>query len=596
MSSDDQIQQVKQASDIVSVVGARVKLARSGRNYRGLCPFHNEKSPSFFVSSEMQFFKCFGCGKSGDVFTFLQEYEGYTFAQSLEALAQAAGITLEQTYKTSDDKNRERVLEVLHVANEYYHYLLTKHGVGEQARTYLKQRGITKQSIADFEVGYAPSSWNALTSFLTRKKNYTPSELEAAGMAIRSSKGSYYDRFRGRIMFPLYNATGQIVGFSGRTIATISADKTSEMIEAKYINSPETTVYHKSKLLFGYHVTKQAIKQADRVLIMEGEFDVISSYQAGVKEVVAVKGSAFTLEQAQLLKRLTQNFVLSLDSDKAGQEAIMRAIDVAEKQECTIRVIVLDSGKDPDELARTSPQSWREASKKTLSIYQFYIDLSLKRFDATTGEGQKQISHMVVPILAKIANSVEQAFYVKRLAAALEVSDHAIEAEMKRHEGLKAAQTTVLPEQPKPKQSRYQLLEEQSLSIVLQFEHHAPQFIAQLNPDYYDSIEYKRLAEYLQAVAMNVKFTATSELFAHIPKESQALVQRLFSQQQQLLEASHAVLADMFERTLGALEQEFAKHRMSQLTQAMKKTSADDDLSKVSQEIKKLSRLLASKA
>lgn len=593
-SSDDQIQQVKQASDIVSVIGARVKLSRSGRNYRGLCPFHNEKSPSFFVSSEMQFYKCFGCGKSGDVFTFLQEYEGYTFAQSLEQLAQAAGITLEQTYKTGDDKNRERILELLHVANDYYQFLLKTHKVGELARVYLKKRGITKQSITDFELGYAPSSWNALTSFLTRKKNYTLPELEAAGMAIRSSKGSYYDRFRGRIMFPLYNATGQIVGFSGRTIAAPSASE-SKIPEAKYINSPETSVYHKSKMLFGYQVTKQAIKQADRVLIMEGEFDVISSYQAGIKEVVAVKGSVFTLEQAQLLKRLTKNFVLSLDSDTAGQEAIMRAIDVAEKQECTIRVIVLDDGKDPDDLARNNPQAWRENSKKTLSIYQFYIDLSLKRFDATTGEGQKQISQMVVPILAKISNSVEQAFYVKRLAEALKVSDHAIEAEIKRFQGLARATAVKLPPPTKPKQSRYQLLEEQSLSIVLQFEHHAKEYVDKLNLDYYESIEYKRLAEQLQTLAQQISFEATSELFARIPRESQMLVQQLFGQQQQLLEASHAVLVDSFERTLIGLEQEYAKYRMSLLTQDMKNPQKEQDLAAINLEIKKLSSLLSMK-
>jgi DNA primase len=595
MSSDDQIQQVKQASDIVAIIGARVKLSRSGRNFRGLCPFHNEKSPSFFVSNEMQLFKCFGCGKSGDVFTFLQEYEGYTFAQSLEQLAQAAGITLEQTYKTSDDKVRERVIELMHVANEYYQFVLKTHKVGEEARIYLKKRGIANQSIADFELGYAPSSWDALTSFLTRKKNYTLAELETAGMAIRSNKGSYYDRFRGRIMFPLYNATGQIVGFSGRTIAD-KGSGASDHVEAKYINSPETLVYHKSKMLFGYQVTKQAIKKADRVLIMEGEFDVISSYQAGIKEVVAVKGSAFTLEQAQLLKRLTKNFVLSLDSDKAGQEAIMRAIDVAEKQECTIRVIVLESGKDPDELARSSAQAWRESSKKTLSIYQFYIDLSLKRFDAATGEGQKQISQMVVPILAKITNSVEQAFYVKKLADALSVSDHTIEAEIKRFQGLAAATSVKLPTPTKTKQSRYQLLEEQSLSIVLQFEHHAKEYIEKLTPQYYSSIEYQRLAEQLQSLSQAHVFEATSELFALIPKESQVLVQQLFSQQQQLLEATHAQLTDLYERTLSGLEQEYAKYRMGLLTQDMRNPKKEQDLAAINQEIKKLSRLLSTKS
>lgn len=427
--SDSQIERVKQGNDIVSIIGERVTLKRAGRNFRGLCPFHGEKTPSFFVSPEMQLYKCFGCGAGGDVLAFMQAYEGMTFPEALEYLARKAGVTLVRVYRNDADKRKERLLEIMHLTGELYHFLLTKHGVGKAAREYLQKRGIVAQTINDYHLGYAPDSWQTLQGYLVGKKGYKTEEIIAAGLLVKNPNGRTYDRFRGRIMFPQYTANGKIVGFAGRLLAQVK--------EAKYINSPETEVYHKGEMLYGLAQARGAIRKANAVVVVEGEFDALSSVQAHVPETVAIKGSAFTKEQAILIKRLAATAILALDADAAGQEAILRAITVAEPMGMTLKVVEVVGGKDPDEVAQHNPLTWRKMVGGAISVYQFYLDLALRRFDAKTGLGQKEITKMTLPIFNKIENKVEQLFYVRKLAEALKVPERVIEEEMAK---LKAGQ------------------------------------------------------------------------------------------------------------------------------------------------------------
>jgi DNA primase len=381
MSSDD-VMRIKEKIDIVALIGERVNLKKAGRNFKGLCPFHGEKSPSFFVSPEMQMYKCFGCQEAGDVIAFLERYEGWSFREVLEALAKRAGVSLTPFRKTGDEDKRERLMEMLHLAAEYYHYLLTKHTIGAKAREYLKQRGIHSQSIEDFKLGYALESWDGLQRYLVGKKGYQVEEMEEGGLVIRHQKPDtsyqkqphYYDRFRGRIMFPLKDFAGHLVGFSGRVLE-------AEADEAKYINSPETRLYHKSECLFGLSQAKQAIRKADRVLVVEGEMDVIMSHQAEVKEAVAVKGSALTEAQVLHLRKLTKQIVLCMDADTAGQEAMLRAIEVAEKQGMNLTAIRMAEGKDPAEMAFHNPKRWREVARSDMPIYHFLMEWAFERFD-----------------------------------------------------------------------------------------------------------------------------------------------------------------------------------------------------------------------
>lgn len=431
-----QIQQVKEATDIAQIIGERISLSRAGRNLKAVCPFHSEKSPSFFVSPDIQVYRCFGCGERGDVFTFLEKYEGMTFAEALELLADRAGIKLEKFQKSQADTQRERMLELLELSKEYYHYLLTTHTAGQVARDYLKDRRTTSESIKLFQIGYSMPNWDGLIKYLVGKKKYDIRDLVAAGMVILRSNGrpgsnnphDYYDRFRGRLMFPLTDHRGRVVGFSGRVL-----DKNAK--EAKYINTPETDLYHKSKMLFGFSQQYQSIREAKQVVVVEGEFDVISSSQAFVHNVVAIKGSALTKEHVELLRRTVDTIILSLDADSAGIEATKRAIAIIQQfDEVRLRVLpsYLFGGKDPDDIARTEPKKWRESVKQSESVYQFLIDVAFRQHQIETGEDKQRIVNEVGPSLNLIVHSVEKQHYVSMLAKRLEVPESALQQDLLR--------------------------------------------------------------------------------------------------------------------------------------------------------------------
>lgn len=431
-----QIRQVKEATDIVQVIGERVALQKSGSYYRGLCPFHSEKSPSFFVNEQLQRYKCFGCGETGDVFNFLEKYEGMTFYEALKMLADQAGITLKEYVRTDQDEEHDKLLEILSLTREYYHYLLTKHKVGEVARQYLKSRGTNQQSIELFQLGYAMESWDGLISYLHKKKKYSLDLLEKAGLVVTGKGNRSYDRFRGRLMFPLTNARGQVVGFSGRLL-----DSTAK--EAKYINSPETALYHKSKLLFGYSQLYQFIRKEKSVVVVEGEFDALTSSQAHVNNVVAIKGSALTADHAKLLDRTVESVLLALDTDNAGVEATKKAIEALKDTKLNLRVVVLPDGKDPDELIKQDPKAWRQAIKSAETAYSFLIEVAFREHDSKTPEGKRLIMEELAPVLSEVDHAVELEFYTKLLSERLNVKESAILADLRRFRSAKKVGATV---------------------------------------------------------------------------------------------------------------------------------------------------------
>lgn len=438
----DQVEEIKQKIDIVELVGGYVTLKQGGRNFKGLCPFHQEKSPSFMVNPEIGIYKCFGCGKGGDIFTFIQEIEGLEFPEALALLAERAGVKLKNTGRGENRSELEEMRSAHDQAAAYYHFLLTKHPVGQVARDYLKNRQITPALIERFQLGFALDSWDGLKKYLAEKKNFKPELLEKGGLLIRSDKGSVYDRFRARVMFPLRDHRGVTVGFAGRVIPSLADQR-----EAKYINSPETPLYHKSRVLYGLFEAKQEIRNKDRVVLVEGELDMISSFAAGVGETVAIKGTALTEEHLKLLGRLTQNLVLALDADSAGDTAAKRSIALAEEAGMNVKVIKIEDAKDPDEIARHNPKQWRELVDKAVDIYEFYLSTSLKKHDPKTVEGKRRITAEVIPILAKITNQVVRGFYSKKLATVLSVGEESVNAEIDRvSRGLVTMETKTKPE------------------------------------------------------------------------------------------------------------------------------------------------------
>ncbi len=518
----DQVEEVKNKIDIVEVIGERVVLKKAGRHFKGLCPFHSEKSPSFIVSPERQSFKCFGCQVGGDVITFLQDYDGYSFLEALELLAKRVGITLESYRPSSQDTYRRRLQEILSLAAEYYQYLLTKHKSGEKAREYLKARKIGSEAISQFYLGFAPNQWRSVSDYLVKKKNYTEEELLAVGLTIKSEGGRYYERFRGRIMFPLKDHKGVVVGFSGRTLS-------KEATDAKYINSPETLLYSKSRMLYGLWENREYIRKEKTMVLVEGELDVIPSWQAGVKHVVAIKGSAFTTEQAQLMIRYCPNVMMSLDADPAGQEAIKRAVIVAEQLDLSIRVVRITEGKDPGEVATNNPRRWREMIKESVLYWDFLIESACERHDTKSGTGAKNIAAEVIPALAQITNSVVRAYYVRDLAKRLGVPEESIYNEIERSikkkalNGLKRA----IGEIEGGKMSRREEVAKYALSLALQFYNIIGSDLEKLKVEWLETVGVAKIVKQLQAWDSRQEFKI--QVFsASLPAELQPSVDETY--------------------------------------------------------------------
>ncbi len=453
MSDTDEI---KSRINIVDFIGKRVTLKKTGRNFKGLCPFHNEKTPSFIVSPERESFHCFGCGKGGDIFTFVMEYSRVDFPEALEELAEIAGVKLTRRVgDTPEAKLKQKIFEVNHLASEYYQYILTKHKLGENARDYLKRRGVTDKSMSTFALGYSPNNWHALSAYL-KKKGYDEALLEKAGLITRG-----YDMFRGRVMFTLKDHRGNVVGFSGRVLDPAAK-------EAKYINTSETPVYVKGNVLYGLDVTKGAVQKENEAIVMEGELDVISSFQEGIGNVVAIKGSALTEGHVNLLKRYAEKLALALDSDLAGDAAARRGIEIADRAGLDMRVVVLPSGKDPDEAARENPTALKKAIKDAIPIYDYFISSAMKRFDASEAFGKKKISDEILPVLAKIENPIVRGHYIKKLAGKLDTTEERLEEMAKRME--KDNVYTAKPQEAKGEETttRDSKLEIYALALLLQ--------------------------------------------------------------------------------------------------------------------------------
>jgi DNA primase len=427
---DNQVEEIKKKIDIVELINRYLPLKKRGRHFIACCPFHGEKTPSFTVSPELQIFKCFGCGKAGDVFTFLQEFEKIDFKEALEILAKKAGVTLERSFQYNQEElKRKKLLELNHQIARFYNYILTKHPLGKNALDYLTKRGITSATIEQFQIGYAPVEDRLISNFL-KKQKYTQSELIASGNFMQSNYGNFvYDRFKNRIIFPLSDSRGQVLGFSGRILPNAGDNM------AKYINSPETALYHKSQLLFGLFQAREAIRQQNFVIVTEGEFDMLSPFQKDIKNIVAIKGTAFTKDQLNILRRFTDTLVLALDSDFAGSAAAIKSIEMADSLEFDIKVLILsDKYKDPDEAVNDDLKFFQKQLKNSISIWDFIINYSVKKFGIDTPKGKKEILKLVLPFLTKINNSVIKSDYLKKLADVLDSELTAILEEIRKYE------------------------------------------------------------------------------------------------------------------------------------------------------------------
>lgn len=558
----NQIRQVKEATDIVQIIGERLQLQRAGRNLKANCPFHSEKSPSFFVSPELQVFRCFGCGERGDVFSFLEKYDGLTFGEALKLLADRAGIKLESHHFSAEDTQRERLLQILDLAKTYYNYLLTTHQIGQKGREYLRERGVTNETIAEFQLGFAPNSWDGLIKYLHGKKKYQLEDMLATGLIIQregaqrnsTNARDYYDRFRGRIIFPLTDHRGRVVGFSGRVL---NPDEKS----AKYINSPETLLYHKSELLFGYSQHYRALREAQIAIIVEGEFDVISSAQAHVRNVVGIKGSAFTKEHVERLQRVVNTVVLSLDADKAGVAATKRAVEVARGSELRIKVLPAKElgGKDPDDMAREDPKGWRELVKKSISAYQFLIEAAIAQHDISTGEGKQAVVTELAEVLLSIPHVIEQSHYLEELAKKLHISIDILRKDLASYRVKKQVVTNSAPLPTEPEWTAQEKREAYILGELIKL---SPEkrinWMNKINTNWITHAGLRKIFEQIQQSPATFQL---KQFASHLPAELQSLFGEVYLQTVDQDEVNMAV----FEKNILRIRQIFLEEKKQNL-------------------------------
>lgn len=461
------VEEIKSRLDIAEVIQGYLKLNKAGSNWKGLCPFHSEKTPSFMVTPSRQMWHCFGCGEGGDVFSFVQKIEGLEFADALRMLAEKAGVKL-QKQDPQIQSQRKGSYEICELATKFFErQLLSKSG--QLAGEYLKSRGVLKESVENFRIGWAPDTWQSLRDFL-RSENYSDREIESAGLIVKNERGltpteesrinadnisvnprldqrqsalSYHDRFRHRIMFPICDSQGQVIGFSGRIFDKVKG-KTVHAEAGKYVNTPNTVIYNKSMVLYGIDKAKSAIRDSGSCILVEGNLDVIMSHQAGVKNAVATCGTAFSQDHARIIKRYTEKIMLAFDADSAGDNALKKGIGLAMQNGLSVSVISIPFGKDTADAVKENPGIWVESVSQPVPYLAHLIARSLDSFSGTL-ESKKAVLANVLPFIKIISSPLDRDFWLEDLSRKIGVSKDVLNSEVRRAPAIDTPQSSSAP-------------------------------------------------------------------------------------------------------------------------------------------------------
>lgn len=452
------VEQIKEKLGIADVVGSYLTLEKAGANFKAKCPFHNEKSPSFFISPVRGSYYCFGCGAKGDVISFVQEFEGLDFMGALRVLAKRAGIELRRE-STAVRTERERLYLVMEHATLYFQRALATR---KDVKDYLAKRGLTDATVREWRLGFAPLEWRALSGYL-KTKGIQDADMERVGLTKKSEKNQSdsYDRFRGRIMFPIFDSSGRVVAFSGRQFE-------SDGTEAKYLNSPETQLFEKSKILYGYDRAKLDIRRQDFSLLVEGQMDLLMSHQAGFTNTVASSGTALTADQLEILRRLSRNLVIAYDGDAAGNAAGRRGFELALAAGFDVKIVVMPKGKDPADLVREDPTAFSSAIKNA----QHIIDVELAKIVNEESDDRKRgvrIERELLPLLARLDSAIEKSHFISKIAHAAKIKESAVAEEVRKREksSLHEGEGQGILPQARKVNSRKTSLERLILGIIL---------------------------------------------------------------------------------------------------------------------------------
>ena len=566
----DEVARIREKTDLIALISEFIPLKKTGRNFKANCPFHNEKTPSFVVSPERQIWHCFGCGKGGDAFTFLMEYENLEFVEALRILAKKTGIELsESDFVKKGASKKEKIFKINEQAAEFYHYILTKHKSGKRALSYLtEKRKIGPRLIETFKIGYAPADGNSLSKYFLAKKKHKNQELLEAGIsALRNGRVS--DFFRNRIMFPISDHRDNIVAFSGRVLNDAIA-------ESKYVNTRDTLVYHKGGMFFGLNMAKDEIKAKDQVIIVEGEFDVISSFSEGIKNTVAIKGTALTPDQVALLSRFTSKVTLCLDKDEAGFEAVKRSLAFLEKKGLTTTIVELGEYKDPDEAIRKDAIFFKKQLKSDIGVYDYLISVFLEKFDKETAMGKKKIADNLLPFFSLIDNEIVKEHYLKKLSAELDTSLDNLKIELDKTAKKETTASTFISK-AKDKRSRKEVIEEYLLALLIQLDDRkeAIKKTSEILSDYsFEILAYQKIFGALKTFALSEKSIETGELIKSLPQETVPVFDKCYLMPIPKFENNEKYIEEIL-KVASEAKTLFVKERIKEVSQALNKRQKD---------------------
>ncbi|GAC1484169.1 MAG: DNA primase [Candidatus Dormibacteria bacterium] len=580
----DAVQEIKDRLDLADLISEHLRLQKAGRDLKGLCPFHAEKTPSLYVSPEKQLWHCYGCQKGGDHFTFIQEIEHVDFRAALRLLADKTGVELEESPGAGRQRELKKTIERLNLlAAQYFHHILMENAAGQRALLQLEKRGVTRAAMKEFQLGFAPAGQRKdnLVRFL-RKHHATDTEMVEAGLAVRPEGGGgrdLWDRFRQRIIIPIHDERGELTAFGGRV--------TDDSQQPKYLNTSQTALYDKGRTLFNLHRARKPIHELKHAVLMEGYFDAITAWQAGVPNVVTTSGTALTEHQVRLLKRETQELLIAFDRDDAGRSATQRAIELASKSGIHIKVVRVPQGKDPDDYLRAHPDGWAALGEHALPEWEYLLRQALESLDLTEADDRRRGAELVIPVLAKIPEASVLEIYAQQAAAWLRIEPAALLRDVQalrsgnvpvRHQPAEARLTPV----PAGKTGRVTKDESYLLGLLIARPDLVPDVAGELSSADFSNPSYEGVFARLLRMFNAQATVAPLEHLAEFPADEQRLVARAaLAQYPELDSGSEAALKQSLEQCLQTLKINACQRRLKAVEADLRAARASGDESRL---------------
>lgn len=600
MNTSDEI---KSRLDIVDVIKEYLELKPAGANFSAFSPFTRESNPSFMVSPDKQIWHCFSTDKGGDIFTFVMEIEGVDFKEALRILAPKAGVELKRQ-NPEQASRRAKMLDITRVAVNYYHKYLLDATEAKPVRKYLyDERGLSEDTIMEWEIGFSPDSWDDLVDIL-RKRGYKDDEMVAAGLANRKEGTSrIYNRFRNRVMFPINDVNSNPVAFSAR----VRPDKEAEEKMGKYINSPQTQIYNKSGVVFGLDKAKLHIKNNDSAVIVEGQMDAITAYQNGFKNTVASSGTALTPDQLRLIKRYSKNIILAFDMDSAGRMAAERGVKAAMAMDMAVKVISAEEGSDPDEIIRREPGKWTELTKKANHFMDHYFNQVFGELDISDIDGKRRASEIILPVIAYFKNSIDRSHWIRKLSEMLDIDESYLMEAMpnpgEEERGRVPADEGEEEGVAVPRASRFEKMSEYFLVLLLKFPQHLNDFLEKMDYEYFSNRKYKLF--YKNIILYYNKnsfldysgfrdFIESQKFFdSHDNDEQLRLLEKLsLAGEKDVVNMEEAKALKELSKIFYELKKEFIFRRIKELEKVMEEAEQDGDAKKVDEFMAEIQDLL----